>query len=126
MCVSACVCQVVMKWCSPAPLRAAVTSYTDSHQSSLPLHQVLPGNAVPVSHLALIHACHAQERKHTLQTASDTLCHSAMIQEGGGRCEKAHPDCMSAQKSPAALNNSHQGVMSQTKQLKLFLSLLTL
>lgn len=100
-----------------SPLREAVTSYTDSHQSSFLLLWVLPGNAVPVSHLALTHTTH-----HTHTDYTDTLrsiCHSAMIQGGGGRCEKAHPDCTNTHTRPAAQNNSH--LANKTKALNTFL-----
>ncbi len=124
VCVSVCLCQGVMKWV-PAlwerllhPTLTPISPFSfcfRSCQEMLYLSHTWP-------------LTHTHTHRHT--NADDTICHSAMIQEGGGRCEKAHPDCTNTHTRPAAPNNSHQVVMLQTKhqstkKKKCFLEILT-
>lgn len=96
MCACLSGCDEVVR-CSP--LREAVTSYAAPHQFSFPLLWVLPGRRCTRLTPGLdTQTPHIQTKLQMHSPDTDaTVCHSATIQEGGGRCEKAHPDCTNTQ-----------------------------
>lgn len=93
-----CAC-VRLSGCDEVVRSSPLTSYTDSHQFSFPLLWVLPGKCctclTPGLDTQTPHI-HTKTQTHSPNTDA-TVCHSAMIREGGGRCEKAHPDCTNTQ-----------------------------
>ena len=126
--------EVVPSW----PLKHADTSCTDSHHSSF---LVLPGNAVPVSHLSVTHThththtyqthhthTHTRTHKHTQRMPMCWYVTAPWYKRDAAGVKRLIPTARThthTHTRPTAQNNSHQTATKKTEALKKVLSINT-